>query len=172
MHLLLALLFNPAIMGLLALFLSVLWMLKDERDKTRPMLVFALTLNLFFGFLLTVVMSREGGLLPWKYDYVLFQMDGALGVSAASIARPLQGACRVPLYVVYQLMVPMMICWLLVTRYRNLRGSVVLAYVAELVVGPIMYAVLPACGPVYAFGGSCVYECADRDRTFCNIWVL
>jgi hypothetical protein len=42
----------------LALFLSVLWMLKDERDKTRPMLVFALTLNLFFGFLLTVVMSR------------------------------------------------------------------------------------------------------------------
>ena len=152
MHLFFALLFNPAIMGLLALFLSVLWMLKDERDKTRPMLVFALTLNLFFGFLLTVVMSREGSLLPWKYDYVLFQMDGALGVSAASIARPLQGACRVPLYVVYQLMVPMMICWFLVTRYRNLRGSVVLAYVAELVVGPIMYAVLPACGPVYAFG--------------------
>jgi hypothetical protein len=136
------------------------------------MLVFALTLNLFFGFLLTVVISREGGLLPWKYDYVLFQMDGALGVSAASIARPLQGTCRVPLFVVNQLMAPVMICWFLVTRYRNLRGAVVLAYVAELVAGPIMHAALPACGPVYAFGGSCVYERPDRDRTFCNIWVL
>ena len=151
MHLL-ALLLNPAIIGLSALLLSVIWMLRDERDKTRPMLVFALTLNLVFGFLLTVVMSREGGLLPWKYDYVLFQMDESLGVSAASIARPLQGICRLPLVVVYQLMVPMMICWFLVTRYRNLRGSVVLAYVAELVAGPILYAVLPACGPVYAFG--------------------
>jgi hypothetical protein len=165
MHLL-ALLLNPAIIGLSAFLLSVIWMLRDERDKTRPMLVFVLTLNLFFGFLLTVVMSREGGRLPWKYDYVLFQMDESLGVSAASIARPLQGVCRLPLVVVYQLMVPMMICWFLVTRYRNLRGSVVLAYVAELVAGPILYAVLPACGPIYAFGGSCVYVRTDRDRTY------
>jgi hypothetical protein len=151
MHLL-GLLLNPAIIGTLALFLSVLWMLKDERDKTRPMLVFALTLNLVFGFLLTVFMGREGGLFPWKYDSVLFRMDESLGVLTAPIARPLQGLGRIPLVVVYQLMVPMMICWFLVTRYRNRRGSVVLAYVAELVAGPLLYAVLPACGPVYAFG--------------------
>ena len=49
-------------------------------------------------------------------------------------------------------MIPMMICWFLVTRYRNIRGSVVLAYVAELIAGPMLYAVLPACGPIYAFG--------------------
>ena len=47
MHLL-AILTNPGILGTLALFLSVVWMLKDEKDKTRPMLVLALTLNLFF----------------------------------------------------------------------------------------------------------------------------
>jgi hypothetical protein len=151
MHLL-ALLLNPAVFAILALFLSVLWMLRDERDKTRPMLVFALTLNLFFGFLLTITMAREGGLLPWKYDRVLFGMDESLGVLAATVARPLQGFCRIPLVVAYQLLVPMMICWFLVIRYRNPRGSVVLAYVAELVAGPIMYAILPACGPIYAFG--------------------
>jgi hypothetical protein len=149
---LLSFLLNPAIIGIVALFLSVAWMLRDESDKTRPLLVFAVALNLFFGFLMTIFMAREGSLLPFKYDHVLFRMDDALGVSAASIARPLQGVCRVPLVVAYQLMVPMMICWFLVTRYRNLRGSVVIAYVAELAVGPLLYALLPACGPVYAFG--------------------
>ena len=147
----LLILLNPGIMGMLALFLSLIWMLRDQKDKTRPMLVFALTLNLFFGFLLTVFMSREGGLLPWKYDHILFAIDQALGIPAAPTARQLQGFCRIPLIVVYQLMVPMMICWFLVTEYRNTRGSVVLAYVGELVAGPILYAVLPGCGPLYAF---------------------
>ncbi len=151
MHLL-ALLLNPAILGILALLLSVFWMLRDESDRTRPLLVMALTLNLFFGFLLNVFMSREGSLLPLKYDDVLFRVDASLGVSAAAVALPLQGAWRIPLIVVYQLMVPMMIFWFLVAQYRRLRGSVVLAYVAELVAGPVLYALLPACGPVYAFG--------------------
>jgi hypothetical protein len=149
---LLSLLLNPGVIGVLALFLSVIWMLRDEKDKTRPLLVFALILNLFFGFLLTVFMSREGGLLPWKYDHVLFALDRALGVTAAPIARSLQGVFRVPMIVIYQLMVPMMIVWFLVTEYSHVRGSVVLAYVGELVVGPILYAVLPGCGPIYAFG--------------------
>jgi hypothetical protein len=148
---LLAFLLKPAIIGIVALFLSVIWMLRDEKDKTRPLLVFALTLNLFFGLLLTVLMGKEGSLLPFKYDYILFHLDKALGVSAAFIAQPLQSVFRAPLVVVYQLMVPMMICWFLLTQYRKHRGSVVLAYVGELIVGPIMYAVLPACGPVYAF---------------------
>jgi hypothetical protein len=148
---LLAILTNPAVIGIVALFLSVIWMLRDERDKTRPMLVLALTLNLFFGFLLTFFMGKEGGLLPWKFDYVLAAMDHSLGISAAAIARPLQGFWRVPLIVIYQLMVPMMICWFFVTRAGNPRGSVVLAYVAEMIAGPLLYAIFPACGPAYAF---------------------
>ena len=78
MHLL-SFLMNPAIFGLTALFFSVIWMLMDERDKTRPLLVFALTLNLIYGTLLTIFMAREGALLPWKYDHVLLQMDESLG---------------------------------------------------------------------------------------------
>jgi len=152
MHLL-SFLMNPAIFGLTALFFSVIWMLMDERDKTRPLLVFALTLNLIYGTLLTIFMAREGALLPWKYDHVLLQMDESLGLPAAWIARPLQGSWRAPLAVIYQSLVPMMICWFLVNRRRNPRGSIVMAYVAELAAGPLLYAVLPACGPAYAFGG-------------------
>jgi hypothetical protein len=151
---LLAIVTNPAILGTAALFLSVVWMLRDEKDKTRPMLVFALTMNLFFGFMLTFFMGREGGLLPWKYDHVLAAMDASLGVQAAPIARFLEGAWRGPLILVYQLMVPMMICWFFVTRRGNPRGSVVLAYVGAMIGGPLLYAILPACGPIYAFGRS------------------
>ncbi|MGD1106643.1 MAG: phosphatase PAP2 family protein [Terracidiphilus sp.] len=151
MHIL-QILLSPPVLGIVALFLSAVWMLRDQKDKTRPLLVFALALNLFYGFLLTTVMGSEGGLFPWKFDHILFCVDQSLGLQAASIARPLQGFARIPLWVVYQLMVPMMIVWFLVTSYRKLRASVVLAYVAELVTGPLLYALLPACGPIYAFG--------------------
>jgi hypothetical protein len=149
---LIALLLNPAFIGTIALFLAAIWMVRDPKDKTRPLLVFALVLNLFYGFLLTVFMQKEGSLFPWKFDYVLFRMDASLGLQAAAIARPLQGALRVPLYIVYQAMVPMMIAWFLLTRYRQHRRSIIPSYAAELAVGPLLYAGLPACGPLYAFG--------------------
>jgi hypothetical protein len=145
-------LLGPSGIALIALFLSVIWMLRDEKDKARVELVFALVLNLFYGVLLNIFMGREGAVFPWKFDYVLYRMDAALGVQAASIARPLQGSWHVPLWIVYQSMVPMMIAWFLLTRYRRSPGSIILAYVAELVAGPLLYMILPACGPIYAFG--------------------
>jgi len=144
-------LWNPVIIGLIALLLSILWMLRDEKDRTRPVLVMALVINLFYGFVLNVVMGREDGLVPWKYDHVLAGLDQVLGLSSPIIARPLQGAWRLPLFVVYQLMVPMMIVWCIVQKYRHGAGSVVVAYIAEMLTGPLLYAVLPACGPAYAF---------------------
>ncbi|HKN22563.1 MAG TPA: phosphatase PAP2 family protein [Terracidiphilus sp.] len=145
-------LLNPSIIAIIALFLSVLWMLRDEKDKARIELVFALVLNLFYGVLLNIFMGREGAVFPWKFDHVLFRLDAALGIQAASIARPLQGFLHIPLWIVYQSMVPMMIAWFLLTRYRRSPGSIMLAYVTELVCGPLLYMIVPACGPIYAFG--------------------
>jgi hypothetical protein len=146
-------LLNGPVIGIITLFLAAIWMLRDQKDKTRPILVFALVLNLFYGYLLNTLMGREGSLVPWKFDYILFHIDASLGISAASLARPLQGFLRTPLVVIYQMMVPMMIAWFLVTQYNRIRGSVVLAYVAELVTGPLLYAIVPGCGPIYVFGG-------------------
>ncbi|MGB6191182.1 MAG: phosphatase PAP2 family protein [Terracidiphilus sp.] len=148
---LISFLMTPAVMGSIALFLSIIWMLRDEKDKTRAMLVLALVLNLFFGFLLTVFMSKEGSMLPLKYDYVLFNLDKALGLQSAAIAAPLRTTLGMALFWVYELMVPVMIAWYLVAHYCGARGSVIVAYVAELILGPVFYAVLPACGPAYAF---------------------
>jgi hypothetical protein len=106
-------------------------------------------------------MQREGSVFPWKFDYILFHLDQSLGFDAASIARPLQGALRIPLYIVYQAMVPMMICWFLLTRYLKHRSSIIPAYAAELVAGPLLYAALPACGPLYAFGAQWLHPPAS-----------
>lgn len=151
MHVLAFVLSAPFI-ELTALFLSVVWMVRNPNDKVRPLLVIALTVNLFYGILLSILMGAEGSLLPWKYDAILLRMDQALGVSTASLAAVLQGAWHVPLATVYQLMVPMMICWFLVTRRAGLGGPLILTYVAELVTGPLLYAIVPGCGPAYALG--------------------
>src|SRR5579863_5254898 len=118
----LSILFNPAVIGLMAVFLSVIWMLRDEKDRARPLLVIALVVNLVYGWLLSFVMGRENALVPWKYDYVLRGLDDALGIPTASIAGVLQQV-RFPLLVVYQAMVPMMIAWFLVVRQRRAEGS-------------------------------------------------
>jgi PAP2 superfamily len=144
-------LLNPAFFAIIALFLAVIWMLRDQKDKTRAELVFALVLNLFYGVLLNIFMGREGSVFPWKYDHVLSRIDAALGVPAASIAPHLQGPLRVPLWIVYQSMVPMMIAWFLLTRYKRVPG-IIMAYIAELVSGPVLYTIVPACGPIYTFG--------------------
>jgi len=146
----LSILFHPAVIGLVTLFLSVLWMLRDEKDRTRPFLVVALVVNLFYGWLLSSVMGRENGLVPWKYDYVLARLDETLSIPTASIAGALQ-PMRSALLVVYQLMVPMMIAWFLVARRHRISGSLVVAYVAEMVTGPLLYAIVPGCGPLYTF---------------------
>ena len=77
---------SPALLGLAALFFSVVWMLRDDRDRTRPLLVIALVINLFYGWLLSFVMGRENGLVPWKYDYILLNLDNALGISTSAAA--------------------------------------------------------------------------------------
>jgi hypothetical protein len=143
---------NPAIIYAIALFLSVIWMLRNEKDKARVELVFALSLNIFYGVLLNIFMAREGAAFPWKFDHILMRLDASLGIQAAFIAPLLQGSPRIPLWIVYELMIPMMIAWFLLTRYRRCPGSIILAYVAELVSGPLLYAIVPACGPLYAFG--------------------
>jgi hypothetical protein len=143
--------FNQHTLSLVALFFSIIWMLRDERDKTRPILVITLVINLFYGFLLNVVLGKESGLVPWKYDYVLARLDASLGLNTPGIALCLQWPWRPVLAIVYDLMVPMMIVWYLAAGHQKTHGFIVLAYIAELLTGPLLYAIVPACGPFYAF---------------------
>ena len=158
----LAFLMSAQFIEIAALFLSIVWMVRNPKDKVRPLLVIALIVNLFYGILLSMFMGAEGSLLPWKYDAILLHLDAALGLPATRLAQPLQGAWRIPLMTVYQLMVPMMICWFLVVRRQGLGPALILAYVAELVTGPLLYAIVPACGPVYALGANWMHTALPK----------
>ena len=148
-----SLMLNPALLGLLALAVSIVWMLANPRDTTRPLLVFALLINLIYGSLLSIFLGRESSLFPNKYDDVLFHLDTALGVSAASVARALHHpALTVFLRLVYEALLPCMILCYFLQKNLERRGRVLKAFAAELIVGPMCYAVVPACGPIYAFG--------------------
>src|SRR6266478_1552726 len=123
-----ALILEPAILGMGAVFASILWMLVDQKDKTRPLIVFALIINLVYGTALTKFLGREGSLLPWKYDLILLQIDRTLGFSAAKIAFPLvHGFWRVPLVVVYESLLPLMTLFYFMQRGIEGRGLVIRA---------------------------------------------
>ncbi len=148
------------VLGLFALFLSLIWMLRDDRDKTRPVVVLALFINLVYGFALNVL-GRENEWVPFKYDHVLAAIDATLGIDTPTIAASLQGGWRLILGLVYDLMAPMMILWYIAgrheKRYQRRSGSVVPCYIAEMLAGPALYLVVPACGPLYVFGEAFVH---------------
>jgi hypothetical protein len=146
-----SLLHSPALLLLLLTFASVLWMLKDESDKTRVLLFFGLLINAIYGSLQQAFMGAMDGVLPWKYDYVLYGIDNALGASAPAIARSAAPLVQFVLTIAYELMVPAMIVLYIFAADSRQRKDLTVAYFAEMVFGPLLYAVLPACGPVYAF---------------------
>src|SRR5579863_877531 len=117
-------LLHPAFMAITALSLAIVWMLKNEKDKTRVGLVFGLLINFFYGTLCTLLMRGEGSAFPWKYDHVLARLDMSLGIEGNVIAQALARIPHNSLWIVYDAMVPMMIAWYLVTRYWHGQGSV------------------------------------------------
>jgi len=152
------LIFSPGFLGIVALFAAIVWMLRDEKDKTRPLVFFAILINLFYGTAMTIFLKGEDSLLPWKYDLILFAVDRALGVTAAAIALPLlHSFWRTPLLVVYESLLPVMILCCFLQRRVEERNLILRGYIAVFVVGPIFYAIVPACGPVYAFGPKWLY---------------
>jgi hypothetical protein len=144
-------LLSPAVVGIVMFFASIIWMLRDEKDRSRPILAAAVLTNLVYGAVLNAVMGQADSYFPWKYDYYLYRIDAILGFSAPAIARSLPVDLRLVLNYVYQLMLPMMFLWLAISRQRD-RSSLVFAYVAEMIAGPTLYMVLPALGPAPAFG--------------------
>jgi hypothetical protein len=142
---------NPGISRLALLLACGVWVLKDEKDKSRQFLFLAMVLNVFYEGLFDAFMVRANSVLHWKYDYYLLCVDRALGVSADGVALAFRGPWSAILNVVYKITLPMMILWLVVNRKGNI-VVVVRAYIAEMLVGPLLYGLLPGCGPAYAFG--------------------
>lgn len=142
------LLSNPAITFTVLLIACTVWVLRDERDKSRQVLWLGLFSTLVYLGVFDVFMAKANSLLHWKYDYYLASLDRAMGVSSGAVALAFQGAWPV-FKAIYGLMLPAMVLWLFINRRTN--ATIVRGYAAELIVGPMLYALLPGGGPAYAF---------------------
>jgi len=140
---------SPAIVNLTLLVACGIWVLKDERDKSRRILFLVTVVNLIYPVLFSFFMAAANSVLHWKYDYYLSSLDRILGVSSNGIALAVQPAWPA-LRVVYYVILPAMIFWLALNR--KIIGVLARAYAAEFIVGPAFYPLLPAGGPLYAFG--------------------
>lgn len=145
-----ALLLSPVSIHIALLIACGVWVLRDEKDKSRQILFLALLVNLFYRVLFGAFMNTANGVLRWKYDYYLASVDKILGVSTAPVALAFQGIWAAALKGVYEVLLSAMIFWLALNRKAC--GNIARGYVALLVVGPALYCLLPAAGPVYAFG--------------------
>jgi hypothetical protein len=143
---------SPEMFSLMFLAGAWAWMAMDGKDKTRQFFFLAMGLNVVYGFVLAEVMQGANSLLPWKFDHYFYRLDVALGVPYFSVVR-LAGMPLV-LRIIYNIMVPMMIFWYVLSRRQRKDSPLLLAYGAELMAVPLCYALLPAAGPAYAFGAN------------------
>jgi hypothetical protein len=145
---------DSGVLGMLTVLAALVWILMDLKDRRRPRVFLFVSAIPFYGWICNRVLATEDTLLPLKFDFVLYHIDQALGVSPAAIAGFLHSATPWPiLEAVYRSLLLAMALWYAVDlRYGN-GPSIIWAYAAELFAGPCLYALLPACGPVYAFPG-------------------
>jgi len=83
-------LLNPSTIAIIALLLSVIWMLRDEKDRARIELVFALVLNLFYGVFLNIFMAAKAPSFPGNSITSYFAW---MRLSAFRL-HPSRGRCR------------------------------------------------------------------------------
>jgi hypothetical protein len=145
---------TAGVLGMLTLLGALLWVMLDVTDRLRPrVFLFILAIPLY-GFFCERLLQMENAWLPVKYDPWLHRMDAALGFSAATVARWFHGTPAGTLLAgVYRSLLIAMAAWYGM-NLRRLRGpSILWAFAAQMVVGPCLYALLPACGPLYAMPG-------------------
>jgi hypothetical protein len=150
------LIINPGVLGMLTLLslgLLMLWRPRDDRAAKIAMLMICI---LLFGPISKAIMGAETAHTPLRFDYYLYLIDKHLGISGFLAARLFQECQRSVLYYVYQSLVLVMILWyaasLVIRTDRS--NKLLIAYLADFLVGPCLYLFVPASGPRITFGAA------------------
>jgi hypothetical protein len=145
---------SSGVLGMLTLLAALVWIALDAGDKRRPRVFLFVALIPVYGWICDRVLRAENALMPEKFDGVLYRVDQALGLAPAAIAEWLQTGLRYAvLDSVYRSLLLAMALWYAVDLRHRKGPSILWAYATEMFVGPCLYALLPACGPIYAFAG-------------------
>ena len=142
--------------SLLVLTVQLCIFTRPHRARVRNTLIAAAAFP-YFTFILAFALNLTTALRPKIYDLILYGFDETLQIHAGAwighlfaVSFPL----RVAGILVYEYL-PTAICLLLaLQRARPDRFSVdpMRLFISVGVAGAVLYSVLPACGPIYAFG--------------------
>jgi len=103
------------------------------------------------GGLSGLVLAFEDRAMPLKFDYYLYLIDrGLCGSTVFGFSRALAGPPSYAMAAIYESLFLVMVVWYWL-GLRQGNGSILRAYLISFTAGPLLYLLLPACGPRFAF---------------------
>ena len=144
---------SGAVIIVLLMLSAGVWMLLEPRDSRRFQVFVLAWAMALYSLVCGAVLNFENAMLPLKYDGSLYRIDVALGLCPFPLAHALgHGWIGILISCLYTALLPMMLLSCAVGLHRRWKGpSVLWAYLVELVIGPCLYALVPAIGPTCAF---------------------
>ena len=146
---------SPAV-WIVGFFALLVWMAFHPHENFGPKVVIYFLVYLLISPVAVTVMDVESARFPLRFDYFLYAIDKALGISAFAVARLLTPRICSALYQLYELLGMTMLFWYAVSlkRKEGRPNTLLIAYVVAYVTGVCLYMALPACGPRHAFGSA------------------
>lgn len=146
---------SAAAIFLLVIACAGLWVALDVRNRGRFRVLFLAFAAMFYSPICGAVLHLWDVIFPIKFDASLYRIDSAIGISSFMVARALcPGWTGILLGITYMLLLPMMVFWCAIEAHYRWRGpSILWAYFLEMFCALGLYALVPACGPIYASPG-------------------
>jgi hypothetical protein len=146
-----------AVGSLLVLAIVTLWFLFPsalDRRRSEYLLLVTIFSALLSG-LAQAIANRLSVLRPLKYDLYLYRMDAVLGQPSFALGRLVAPHRWLQLVLEFAYgLLPVVVSILLgayIWKREAECGTVLKAFLLNLLFAPAFYLVLPVCGPVYAF---------------------
>ncbi len=143
----------PTIYGPTCAIAAFFWAITHRKDQSVSKLLYAiLGISLMYGWAFPALLNFENRLVPWKFDELLFRLDGALGLSVITFQDTIPYWLSVVFAIIYKSLLWVITTWgwlHLVKPSGNFR-AVVIAFAGGYAAAGLLYLIVPACGPGYA----------------------
>jgi hypothetical protein len=144
---------QAAAYGISCSFLLFAWvaMHRGRGPDLGRVLHLVLGITLVYGTVLPAVMQVEKRLVPYKYDELLYHLDEAMGVTVMDFSRATPDWAYLPFAITYKSLAWVMtiVALVHVAQPWGRYGALVRAFIVAWVAAPVLYLLVPACGPAY-----------------------
>ncbi len=143
---------SPALLVMACALVAGVWTICRPRESNALYAFLFSLFSLLFGITALVALGAANRAFPLKFDWYLYLIDKALGVSPAfPAARLVRGHLWIVLRLVYDSLPAVTIIWYWINLNRQNGRVAFTAFAVNLLLGSCLYLIVPACGPGFAF---------------------